>query len=87
MASETVLDLFKSVVNLFLKVSFSQFRRDYLAFLKKEKGKALRKKVMEKSKKVVKSFNMKFYNEDKSVNKQGSILRFKKVNLCRMISI
>lgn len=77
MASENVLDLFKSVVNLFLKVSFSQFRRDYLAFLKKEKGKALRKKVMEKSKKVVKSFNMKFYNEDKSVNKQGSILRLK----------
>lgn len=69
MVSENVLDLFKLVVNLFLKVSFSQFRRDYFVFLKKEKGKVLRKKVMEKLKKVVKSFNMKFYNEDKLVNK------------------
>jgi hypothetical protein len=34
---------------LFLKVSLSQFRRDYLGFLKKEKGKALRKKVSEKA--------------------------------------
>ncbi|KAJ8301617.1 hypothetical protein KUTeg_020604 [Tegillarca granosa] len=41
---ENCIDLFNFVVNLFLKVSFSQFRRDYLAFLKKEKGKALRKK-------------------------------------------
>lgn len=32
---------------------------------------------MEKLKKVVKSFNMKFYNEDKLVNKEGFILRLK----------
>lgn len=44
MASENVLNLFKSVVNLFLKV----YRRDYLALLKEEKVKALQKKVMEK---------------------------------------
>lgn len=47
MAKENVLNLFKSVVNLFLKVSFSQYRRDYLAFLKEEKGKALQNKVIE----------------------------------------
>ncbi|VDI26920.1 Hypothetical predicted protein [Mytilus galloprovincialis] len=58
-------------------VSFSQFRRDYLTFLKKEKGKALRKKVSEKSKKVVKSFNMQFLIEDKSKDKEGSHLRLK----------
>jgi hypothetical protein len=38
------------VVQLFLKVSYSQFRKDYLTYLKIEKGKALRKKVMDKSK-------------------------------------
>jgi hypothetical protein len=29
-----------------MKVCISQFRKDYLTFIKKEKGKALRKKVM-----------------------------------------
>lgn len=76
-ACENYIDLFNSVVELFLKVSLSQFRRDYLAFLKKEKGKSLRKKVMEKSKKAVKSFSMKFYQEDGSVNKEVSYLRLK----------
>jgi hypothetical protein len=56
---------------LFLKVSLRQFRRDYLGFLKKEKGKALRKKVSEKAKKVT------FFMDDKSKNKEASILRFK----------
>lgn len=39
-----------SVIKLFLKVNLSQFRIDFLVFLKKEKGEALRKKVMIKKK-------------------------------------
>lgn len=74
---DNLIILFESIINLFLKVSLSQFRRDYLGFLKKEKGKALRKKVSEKAKKVTKSFDMTFFMEDKSKNKEASILRFK----------
>ncbi|CAG2224498.1 PIF1 [Mytilus edulis] len=76
-AVDNFLILFQSVVTLFLKVSLSQFRRDFLAFLKREKGKALRKKVTEKGKKSIKKFDMKFYTEDKSTNKQSSFLRLK----------
>jgi len=42
---DSLIILFESIINLFLKVSLSQFRRDYLWFLKQQKGKALRKKV------------------------------------------
>jgi hypothetical protein len=45
-------EIFYSTFNLFLKVSLSQLRRDYLAFVKKNKGKSLRKKVIEKSKRT-----------------------------------
>ena len=73
-----IIELYHSVIQLFLKVSFSQFRRDFLSFLKKEKGKALRKKVMEKkSRKTVKAFNMQFLKEDKSKDKISSHLRLK----------
>ena len=41
---ENYIELFDCIV-LFLRVTFSQFRRDYLFFVKKEKGKALRKGV------------------------------------------
>ena len=72
------IELYHSVIQLFLKVSFSQFRRDFLSFLKKEKGKALRKKVMEKkSRKTIKAFNMQFLKEDKSKDKISSHLRLK----------
>jgi hypothetical protein len=35
---DNLIILFESIINVFLKVSLSQFRRDYLGFLKKEKG-------------------------------------------------
>ena len=41
---ENYIELFDCIV-LFLRVAFSQFRGDYLFFVKKEKGKALRKGV------------------------------------------
>lgn len=74
---ENYLELYKEVVQLFLKVSYSQFRRDYLTYLKIEKGKALRKKVMDKSKKTVKTFNMQFLKDDTSKDKLSSHLRLK----------
>jgi hypothetical protein len=49
-------------------VSFSQFSKTYLTYLKKEKGIALRKKVMKKTKQMPKSFNITFFNEDNSSN-------------------
>ena len=51
----------------------SQFRKDYLNFIKKEKGKALRKKVMEKSKKSVKKLDINFILNDDSENKNASL--------------
>lgn len=54
------IEIFDEVVTLFLKVAFSQFRRDYLSYIKKEKGKALRKKIFERSKKCSKAFDMQF---------------------------
>lgn len=74
---ENFVELYHLVVQLFLKVAFSQFRRDFPSFLKKEKGKALRKKVMEKSRKTVKTFNMQFLKDDKSQEKISSHLRLK----------
>jgi hypothetical protein len=57
--------------------SISQFRKDYLTFIKKEKGKALRKKVMEKSKKSVKKLDINFILNDDSENKNASHYRLK----------
>ncbi|CAC5394981.1 PIF1 [Mytilus coruscus] len=52
-------------------------KMDY-QFLKKEKGKALRKKVMDKSKKKsVKAFKMQFFKDNKSDGKTASHLRLK----------
>lgn len=48
LSCENYLEIYQSVVLLFLKVSYNEFRRDFLTFLKKEKGKTLQKKVMEK---------------------------------------
>lgn len=76
--SENYIDVYHTILDLFLCVNLSQFRRDYLAHVQKEKGKALRKKVMEKSKKVAgKIFNMKLCMEDNSVKKISSHLRLK----------
>ena len=74
---ENYIELFDCIVNLFVRVAFSQFRRDYLFFVKKEKGKALRKGVSQKSHKNVKTFNMQFIKEDKSEGKAVSHLRLK----------
>jgi len=76
------IEIFDEVVTLFLKVAFSQFRRDYLSYIKKEKGKALRKKVTERSKKCSKAFDMQFLREDKSVGKSVTHLRLK----CELIN-
>ena len=48
-----------------------------MTYLKKEKGIALRKKVMKKNKQMPKSFNITFFNEDNSSNKEVSMLRLK----------
>jgi hypothetical protein len=61
---ESHVELYNSVIDLFLCVSLSQFRRDYLAYIRQEKGKALRKKIMEKSKCKVKKFDLQFCRDD-----------------------
>ena len=77
MSCDSYIVLFQCAVILYLKVSFSQFRKTYLTYLKKEKGIALRKKVMKKTKQMPKSFNITFFNEDNSSNKEVSMLRLK----------
>jgi hypothetical protein len=77
MSCDSYIVLFQCAVILYLKVSFSQFRKTYLTYLKKEKGIALRKKVMKKNKQMPKSFNITFFNEDNSSNKEVSMLRLK----------
>lgn len=44
-------ELFKKILIRFVNVSASHFRKDYLQHVKREKGKAHRKKVMEKKRK------------------------------------
>jgi hypothetical protein len=68
------IEIFDEVVTMFLKVAFSQFRRDYLSYIKKEKGKALRKKVTERFNKCSKAIDMQFLREDKSVGKSIILL-------------
>lgn len=63
---EGYIETFEFVIDLFLKVNLSQLRRDYLPHLKNEKTKVLRKKVLEKSKKKSKQFDMKCCWVDKS---------------------
>jgi hypothetical protein len=77
MSCDSYIVLFQCAVILYLKVSFSQFRKTYLTYLKKEKGIALRKKVIKKTKQMPKSFNITFFNEDNSSNKEVSMLRLK----------
>jgi len=77
MSCDSYIVLFQCAVILYLKVSFSQFRKTYLTYIKKEKGIALRKKVMKRTKQMPKSFNITFFNEDNSSNKEVSMLRLK----------
>ena len=74
---ENINSLLKSIICLFVKVSMSQFRRDFLSDLKVEKSKALRKKVLEKSKTKSKHLDLEFLQKDDSENKQAFHLRLK----------
>ncbi|CAC5370345.1 unnamed protein product [Mytilus coruscus] len=74
--------LYHNMVTLFVKVSMAQFRRDYLSALKVDKGKALRKKVMEKSKAKTKQLDSNFLQADDSENKHAFHLRLKN-ELCK----
>ena len=49
MSCDSYIVLFQCAVILYRKVSFSQFRKTYLTYLKKEKCIALRKKSHEKN--------------------------------------
>lgn len=69
--------IFKDVISLFVKVSVAQFRKDLLSFLKTEKTKALRKKVMKKGQQKTKQLNMDQLLDDDSENKVVSHLLFK----------
>ena len=74
---------FKFIINLFLTVSISQFRKDYLTAIKREKSKALRKKVMEKTSKAqqIKRIDMNSIINDKSENRLISHLHLKSLSL------
>lgn len=70
-------ELFDAAMALFLKVSLSQFRRDFLTSIRQSKVKALRKKVVEKSKSKESILDMKFIQMDSSTSKSVSHLRMK----------
>ncbi|KAL5006361.1 hypothetical protein ScPMuIL_015167 [Solemya velum] len=74
---ESLDKVLKMIINLFLVVSVSQFRKDYLTAIKREKGKALRKKVMEKAKPKTKDIDMASIQNDKSEHKLISHLKLK----------
>lgn len=69
---ENQMEVYKSVIDLFLCVNRSQFRRDHLAYIRQEKGKALRGK---KSKKRVKQLDLQFCRDDNSDGKIATHLR------------
>ena len=77
--TENSLDLFNLTIALFVKVSLSQLRRTILTSLKREKMKALRKRVTERSKKAqqASAIDMKFINKDSSENKMVTHLKLK----------
>ncbi|XP_060591293.1 uncharacterized protein LOC132746230 [Ruditapes philippinarum] len=73
-----VVTLFEMIVKLFITVMFSQFRKDYLRVVKREKGKALRKKIMEKNEKnAFQHVTMDFIRNDMSTDKTISHLKLK----------
>lgn len=76
------LKLFEKIVKLFVTVLLSQFRKDYLRIIQREKGKALRKKVVEsKEKKMSESITFDFIKNDKSKDKEISHHKLKAMAL------
>jgi delta 1-pyrroline-5-carboxylate dehydrogenase len=65
------LKLFEKIVKLFVTVLLSQFRKDYLRIIQREKGKTLRKKVVEsKEKKMIEGITFDFIKNDESKEKE-----------------
>lgn len=80
--SSVIFPIFERIVRLFVTVTVSQFRKDYLRVLKRQKGKALRKKVIEK--KAVKDLecpSISSINKDCSIYKTVSHLKLKAIAL------
>ncbi|KAK3100053.1 hypothetical protein FSP39_013962 [Pinctada imbricata] len=73
---KAIRDLHSNIMSLFVKVSVSQFRRDFLSALRVEKGKALRERVsIRKEKKSSKIFDFEFIKKDFTEEKMTSHLR------------
>lgn len=68
---------FNRIVSLFVAVSVGQFRKDYLTSVRREETKALRKRVLEKSKKTQHKTDFSFICQDSSENKVASHLKLK----------
>lgn len=68
---------FNRIVSLFVAVSVGQFRKDYLTSVRREETKALRKRVLEKSKKTQHKIYFSFICQDSSENKLASHLKLK----------
>lgn len=73
------LPLYNKLIRLFVTVTISQFRRDYLRVIKREKGKALRKKV--KDRKELTFPNIQSIHNDSSKDKSISHLKLKTIAL------
>jgi hypothetical protein len=79
---ESALLLYEKIIQLFTAVNFSQFRKDYLRVIKREKSKALRKRVLDrKDKKDADFLPFNSIIEDKSQGKKISHLKLKAVAL------
>ena len=71
-----ISELYVEIISKYVKVSASHFRKDYLQFIKREKGKAHRKKVLEKNeRKVVVKITIKDIRADKSGGRKVSHLK------------
>lgn len=80
--SSILSPVYERIVRLFVTVTVSQFRKDYLRVIKREKGKALRKKVLEKrATKSSECPNIPFIKKDKSNDKDVSHLKLKAIAL------
>ena len=73
--ADFISELFVDVISKYIKVSVSHFRKDYLLFIKREKGKAQCKKIMEKIEcKTIVKITMTEILADKSGGKKVSHL-------------
>ena len=78
--SSYVLPVFQKLVRLFVTVIVSQFRKDYLRVIKRNKAKALRKRILEKNtKKSLECPNFTFIKADQSRNKDVTHLKLKAI--------